>query len=148
MDIEIIHEDESLIPEENNVRLEHSNIDLITDAPIPLYKAIKLLLKDASAYSFADLIDISGGYIGALYLSHYGTEMLAANALANSIKTPLVGFGIGALFASGLRLGELVGSQEESHIGRVLNQSYLFALLLSLPCSSILLLSPLDAGAA
>lgn len=107
---------------------------------ISLKAASSRFLKLAGPFSLTRFIGVSSEFIGAILLAKRGPDYLEASGLINIAQNLLLTTCGGALYAT----GDLVSrnkAKDKRNVGKILNISYIAAILLSLATGSVLVFS-------
>jgi MATE family multidrug resistance protein len=104
-----------------------------------LYKNTSLLEIGKKIFSLAlpmagtQLINISSGFLCMAMLARLGHQVLAASALIFSTQMSIMVSGMSILFSLSVLVGRAYGAKEYSTIGNFVQQSWMLALLISMP---------------
>jgi MATE family multidrug resistance protein len=99
---------------------------------MPTKKHFKYSFKSALPILLSQIVLTLNNFVSTIMLSHLGHDVLAASALLFVVSTSVVVIFISILFTSSLLISRLYGAQNYSEIGKLIQQSWLLGIFLSL----------------
>ncbi len=108
-------------------------MNTIPQQPAPIKQHLRSILKLAAPMAGSRFIQMLTGFIGMLMLAHLGKNVLAASVLMNSSQITITVFFISILLSLGVVTGRLFGENKLDEIGALVQQGFLFGLILCVP---------------
>lgn len=104
-----------------------------------VHQSFKLSLPLIATY----LVQASSGFVGTIFLAHFGLDTLAAGALVNGIYMTIVVFLFGLLAAVSVLVAQNYGAKNDKGISWATSQGFIVSIFITVPTVILVWFSPI-----